>query len=125
MRCEFFLVFMALLFVPRISVSEEPKLDLSQRYLILKTFRASTMAKELKEAIAGGYRVVNGHGCSESCGPVLLEKAEDGHDILILRVRGYDDLLRQLNEEAPKAFVSLVIRFCGSEAMPLLRGKPA
>jgi hypothetical protein len=44
------------------SKKEGPKLDLTQHYLVLSTARLGTMANELREAAAAGYRVVAGAG---------------------------------------------------------------
>lgn len=77
--------------------SESTKLDAAQRYMVLDTFKVSTMQKELDAAAVAGYRVVTGVGRSF----LILEKTSGaGRYEYMLPPPGE----KALNEAANKGF---------------------
>lgn len=112
MRCRLTIWIGAFLFLVHALPAKEPQLDLTQRYLLLSTSRASTMDKELKVAAAAGYRALfSSNGLNQ--GGLLLEKTEgpgEKHDYLLMNPRGslvstvVRNLQKDLNEAASQGY---------------------
>ncbi|MFQ5817589.1 MAG: hypothetical protein ACE5H2_06505 [Terriglobia bacterium] len=86
---------------------KEPKLDLSQRYLLLATKKTSTMQKELNEAAAAGYRILVGSPTSGTEMALILERVTeppDTYEYLLLATTRTSTMQKELDEAAAKGF---------------------
>ena len=86
---------------------EDPKLDLTQRFLLLATTKTSTMQKELAQAAAAGYRVLAGTRTSGQEAALILEKSAvppNVYQYFLLATERTSTLEKELNEQAAQGF---------------------
>lgn len=85
----------------------EPKLDLTQRFLLLATQKTSTMQKELDEAAAAGYRILVGSPTSGTEMALILEKVAtppNTYKYLLLATTRTSTMQKELDEAAAQGF---------------------
>lgn len=84
MKARIALLTLLLCVVPLLGRADEKPLpiDTSQRYLVLDTFRAKTLQRELDQSSAAGYRVAYG---DPSHNIVILEKTSDKYEYRVLQ----------------------------------------
>jgi hypothetical protein len=87
--------------------AEDPKLDLTQRFLLLATKKTSTMQKELDQAAAAGYRVLAGSNTSGTEAAVILEKVAippNVYEYYLLATTRTSTMEKELNAQAMLGF---------------------
>ena len=103
------------------SKETEPKLDLTQRYLLLATSKTSTMQNELNQAAAAGYRVLVASRTGGGELGVLLEKLAEPpelYEYLLLATQRTKTMQKELDllfafYYAPEDFAAAVEAISG------------
>ncbi len=98
---------------------KQAQLDTSQRYLVLDTFKTSTLQRELDEAAAAGYRVVHGDTRHNI---LILEKTADRYQYRVLQnmKKDFDPAVADSWGAVPATFSSEA-----GKAAALIMEKPA
>lgn len=87
--------------------ADDPKLDLTQRFLLLATRKTSTMQKELTAAASAGYRILAGSRTSSTEVAFIMEKVAappDVYEYYLLATTRTSTMQKELNEQAARGF---------------------
>jgi hypothetical protein len=98
--------------------ADEPKLDLTQRFLLLATTKTSTMQQELSAAAAAGYRILVGSHTSDTEVAIILEKVAtppEVYEYYLLATTRTSTMEKELNEQAGRGFRLLPRTMTGKE----------
>jgi len=93
--------------IAQTGLSENPRLDLTPRFLLLATRNTSTMQKELDAAAAAGYHILAGSRTSRVEVAFILEKVAAPPDVYeydLLATTRTSTMEKELNERAARGF---------------------
>jgi hypothetical protein len=102
-----FLIATILLSTAFIRAQDKPKIEASQRYLLLATTKTGTMQKELDEAAALGFRVIVGSPTAGAEMAIFLERVAqppDTYQYRLLATTRTSTMEKELNEAAREGF---------------------
>lgn len=121
--------------LPVAGLAADPKLDLTQRFLLLATSKTSTMQNELNEAAGAGYRIIGSSPTAGSEMVVIMEKVAtppQTYEYLLLATTRTSTMQKELSEAAakgfrllPKTIIAKEQMFGGVEIVMLLEKAPA
>jgi hypothetical protein len=104
--------------ISTLASAQGPKLDLTQRFLLLATTKTSTMQKELSQAAAAGYRVLAGSRTRGAEVTLIAEKVATPpavYEYYVLATTRTSTMEKELNEQAARGFRLLPRTMAGKE----------